>query len=100
MDRQIGLLVTVKIQRPHPHPLFNGCFEDARQNFLAIANDAARDSDLQGNQSGAHCQPFLARGAEGLAASETQLQMIFVLAPPVQLVSNNFLSMNVAYRFA
>jgi hypothetical protein len=49
MDGQIGLLVAVKIQRPHLHTRFDGRFEDARQDFLAISNGEARDSYLQGD---------------------------------------------------
>jgi len=49
VNGQIGLLVPVEIQRPHPHARFDGRFEDARQDFLAIPSDEARDSYLQGD---------------------------------------------------
>jgi hypothetical protein len=51
--------------------------------------------------------PFLARGVEVFAALRTSdssvghpIQMIFVFGLPVQLGTNIFLSMNVAFRFA
>jgi hypothetical protein len=49
VNGQIGLLVPVEIQRSHPHACFDGRFENARRDFLAIPSDNARDSYLQGD---------------------------------------------------
>jgi hypothetical protein len=46
MDGQIGLSVPVKIQFPHPNAFIDGRFEDARQDFMPILSDDARDSYL------------------------------------------------------
>jgi hypothetical protein len=49
MDGQIGLTVPIEIQRAHPHALFHGRFEDARQNLLAVPSDVPRNAYLKGN---------------------------------------------------
>src|SRR5579862_2329668 len=91
VDCQVCLAVAIKIVRAHEDALVHGVFENASRYFAAVEQDSAGNSDLNGNQLGAHGLPLVARDAEALAALQTfdssakeQMQMIFVLGIRVQ----------------
>src|SRR4029077_6265209 len=97
VNRQIGLPVAFKIERAHLKALLYGSLEDGGQDLFTVAQDFPRNSNLHGNQRGAHSFALLARGVDEFAAPgsfdsawKQRIQNVFCPRPAGPTWNNRF----------